>query len=165
MAIDQQKEQEILRLLAAGLKVEDVATISGVTTDVIYWLIRSTGKAVGIALKAKDGQGRPLASMEIDKRRTISEQMWEINTEARQMLRRAKRAKDEELTLKILREIRRQLESVVKIETQLYTLKDVMLFQRVVLEAVAAASPEMRVKIESEFAKRRALSMIGMDDA
>ena len=157
-------EQKIMRLLATGMSVKDAAKICGITRDAIHKMIQDKGRILGMAEMTTDYSGRPIAHLEIDTRKNVSQQMWWINSKAIDLLKRAEESGDDDMVLRAATEIRRQMESIVKIRSQLYTLRDVMLFRETVLDAIQGVAPELRVKIEAEFSKRRALHMVGMDE-
>jgi hypothetical protein len=96
-----------------------------------------------------------------DKRLNLTSQMYRLNTECWRQARLAIGEGDRETALKFMVEIRRQFETLAKIEAQVFATKDVRLFQEVVLKSVQAVDPELRLRIEQEFARRRSRALIG----
>jgi hypothetical protein len=123
-------DDKLLKLLDAGLTYEAIAERHGVTKQAIYKRAR---RLRGVVTKATVPKGIQTV---IDRRIDILAELKELNVKAQELLAQAEKRDDIDVVLKLLGEIRQQLNLAGNLMALIADVNAVQAFQEIVLRVI-----------------------------
>lgn len=142
---------KLSQLLRSGKSGKECAKLFSVTEGAISQARRELNISVIKSVALED------AHKVVDKNLNALEQLLNINRKANTLLEQAIEAKDNDTTLKAMREIRGQLELQLEIFKALYDLEAVADFQREVLATIGEIDKNVRDHIIQRLKEGKAL--------
>ena len=151
MAAGKIDKLKLSQMLRSGKSGKECSKVFGVTEGAVSQARKELNIAVvkSVALET--------AHQVVDRNLNAVDQLRNINRKANTLLEVAIQAKDNDTTLKAMREIRGQLELQLEIFKTLYDVQAVADFQREVLTAIGEVDPGVRNLIIKRLKEGRAL--------
>jgi transposase len=160
-------DEELRQAIAEGLSIQAIAAKFNMARSTIQWrvqrlrdgaIVTGAGAPPEVAGEQRAGP-LPTITGEPGSHLDAMQQLLKVNKDAQGLLRKALRARggDGSLAVRLMAEIRQQLEFQLKIYQVLYDLTAHADFQRVALQEIEAADPATRERIIRRLREWRAL--------